>query len=343
MDIGSLKRLFFTLAIGFSGSIAATYAGLPAAALVGAIVTVSIASLLRLTTEIPLKLRNIGFTIIGCSLGSGITKEALSQSAQWPFSLLVLGIAVFLILFVCSWVLSRFFSQTVETALLATSPGALAYSLALAASGIGEIRSIIVIQNIRLLAVTTFLPFILDNFGFEPGHTATPVSMGLGASIIVIFIAFLVGVSISRWRIPTSFLLTGMFISGMGHYLGLVIGRPSSGIIFIGFAITGSMVGARFSSIPHADLKRLLLASFSVVIISGVLALGFAVPVAKILNLPFGQVFVAYAPGGVEAMAAMAIALGYDPAFVATHHLFRIILLFFILPIGLKLIGKFKQ
>lgn len=343
MNTFSTGPLFLTLAIGFSGSIAASYADLPAAALVGAILAVSIASMFRLTVDIPLRLRNVAFTIIGCSLGSSITKEALSQTGQWPLSLFVLGVAVLVTMLTCSWVLSRFFSQTVETAMLATSPGALIYSLALAAGGMGDIRAIIVIQNIRLLVVTTLLPFILDNFGFEPGHTDIPVAAGGTGSILVILVAFVAGVSVSRWKIPASFLLAGMLVSGVGHFMGVVTGRPPNSIIFIGFAVTGSMVGARFSSIPRHDLQRLLLASLSAVLISGALSLVFAIPVAQMLDIPFGQVFVAFAPGGVEAMAAMALALGYDPAYVATHHLFRIILLFFLLPVGVKILKKIRK
>ena len=342
MKIKSLGPLLLTLTIGVCGSIAATKANLPAAALVGAILAVSLGSMFRITVDIPLGLRNIAFAIIGCSLGSGITKEALSQTGQWPFSLVVLGVAVFLTMLTCSWVLSRFFSQTVETAMLATSPGALAYSLALAAGGMGDIQAIIVIQNIRLLAVTTLLPFILDNFGFEMGHTGTQAAIGGTGSVVVILIAILVGLSVSRWKIPASFLIIGMLVSGIGHYMGLVIGRPPNAIIFAGFAVTGAMVGARFSSIPLSDLKRLLLASLSAVLISGLFSIMFAFPVARFLDVPFGQVFVAFAPGGVEAMAAMALALGYDPAYVATHHLFRILLLFFLLPMGVKILKKMK-
>lgn len=343
VNIVSLRPLFLTLAIGFTGSIAASYANFPAAALVGAILAVSTASMFRLTVEIPSRLRNIAFAVIGCSLGSGITREALSQTSQWPFSLFALGVAVILMMIVCSWVLHRFFSQTAESALLSTSPGAFAYSLALAATGIGDIRSIVVIQNIRLLMVTTLLPFVLDTFGFEPGHaTALAVTGGTG-SVIVIFVALAVGIGVSRWKIPASFLLAGMLVSGVGHYLGVVIGRPPDNIIFAGFAVTGSMVGARFSSIPLHDLKRLLLASLSIGLISGMVSVIFAIPVARILNIPFGQVFVAFAPGGVEAMAAMAIALGYDPAYVATHHLFRIFLLLFLLPVSINLVRKRRK
>jgi len=73
------------------------------------------------------------------------------------------------------------------------------------------------------------------------------------------------------------------------------------------------------------------------VLLSSVIAALFAGGVAQLTGLPFGQVWVAYAPGGVEAMAAMALALGYDPAFIATHHLSRIVLLLFSLSLLLRL------
>jgi uncharacterized membrane protein AbrB (regulator of aidB expression) len=49
---------------------------------------------------------------------------------------------------------------------------------------------------------------------------------------------------------------------------------------------------------------------------------------------------VAFAPGGVEAMAAMALSMDYDPAFVATHHVFRLLFLMALLPL---LLGRSKK
>ena len=43
------------------------------------------------------------------------------------------------------------------------------------------------------------------------------------------------------------------------------------------------------------------------------------------MGLPFGQVWLAYAPGGIEAMAIMAFALHLDAAFVGAHHVLRIL------------------
>jgi membrane AbrB-like protein len=336
----SFRSLLLTLSIGFAGAATATLAGLPAAPLVGASIAVSIAALCRLSVGIPDLVRNFAFAIIGCSLGSGITRDAMAQAISWPISLFFLGIAIAVIIVVGSWVLARFYAMSAETAVLSTVPGVIAYVLAIAAGGIGDIRSILVIQNIRLVLVTTMLPFILSSMGFEPGQVHAPLSGSYTGSLVVILIALGIGIAVRKWRIPASFLLAGMVVSGIGHYLDLVTGRPPYPLIFFGFTITGSMVGARFSAIPLGDLKRLVGASLVSVLVTMLLAVGFAYPVALLLDIPFGQIFVAYAPGGVEAMAAMAIALGYDPAFIATHHLFRILLLFLIVPLCVKVVRR---
>jgi len=336
----SYKKLALTLIIGLVGASAATYLGVPAAALIGASLAVSVASLCGVTENIPLGLRNVAFAVIGCSLGSGFTSEVLEQAAQWLFSLAMLGVAVFAIVFVCSLILARFFNQSVETSVLATSPGALAYSLALAADGLGDIRSVTVIQNVRILLVTTTLPLLLGHLGLATGHGGHRMISGGLDTLVIIPIAFLLGLLVDRWKVPAAFLMAGMLVSGVAHYLGLVVGRPPAPVLFVGFSITGSMIGARFSSIPLTDLRRLLIASISTFMSSTLIAVGFSYLVARVIELPFGQVFIAFAPGGVEAMAVMAISLGYDPAYVATHHLFRIVLLLFTLSFTFGVVRK---
>ena len=61
-----------------------------------------------------------------------------------------------------------------------------------------------------------------------------------------------------------------------------------------------------------------------------------AAPVSLGLDMPFGQVWVAFAPGGVEGMAAMALALDFDPAYVAAHHLLRLLALALVLPLLMR-------
>lgn len=332
----SFKSLAITLLLGFLGALIATWVGLPAAPLVGASLLVSFASFFKVTTEVPLGLRNAAFSIIGCSLGSGITKEALAQSLNWPTSLLALAVAVFLIILIGSRFLTRFFALSPETAVLATAPGAISYILAYAANGYGDIRAIIVIQNIRLVVVATLLPFLITHIGFTPVHTGVPDISSFPASFTVIAIALILGRIMMRWEIPASYLLAGMLISGLGHYSDLVSGRSPYLLLFLGFTIIGTIVGTRFASITCSDFRQQLLSSICIVIVAGGLAAIFAYAVSACLKISYGQMFVAFAPGGIEAMAAITLALGYDPAFVTIHHLFRTLLLFVFVPFFIK-------
>lgn len=338
----SAMQVAITLTIGTVGAVIAWKAGLPAAALIGATLAVSAVSFCRLPTRVPIWLRNMAFAAIGCSLGSGINTDFLELAVKWPVSLTGLVIVMAAILLSGSWVLTAFFGQSKTTAILAASPGALTYSLAIAATGVGDASAIIVIQSIRLLSITTGLPLVLDllDLPHGSGGASGQGSITLVATAGLFLLTLLVGYLLNRRRLPAAYLIAGVLISGLFHYLGVVSGRPQSGFLLTGFVITGSVIGARFTTIPLADIKRLVSAALTVVVVSSAVAALFAVLAAQLLRLPFGQVWVAYAPGGVEAMAAMALSLGYDSAFVATHHLFRIILLLFILPLLLRVFNK---
>ncbi len=338
----SLLRVIVTLVIGTAGALLAHQAGLPAAALIGSTLAVSVVSFCRLPTSVPPWLRNMAFAAIGCSLGSGVNTDFLELAVKWPLSLSGLVLVMGSVLFASSWVLTSFFGQSKVTSILAASPGALSYSLAIAATGVGDARAIIVIQSIRLLSITTGLPLILDLMDLQhgSGDGSGQGSIPLAATAGLFLLTLLFGFLLNNRRLPAAYLIAGVLVSGVLHYLGVVAGRPQTGFLWIGFVITGAVIGARFTTIPLADIKRLVGGALAVVVVSSGLAAFFAVLAAKILHLPFGQLWVSYAPGGVEAMAAMALSLGYDSAFVATHHLFRIILLLFILPVLLRLFRK---
>lgn len=337
------SKTLFTLVIGFAGAGLATWAGLPAGALLGSSLIVFLVSFCNITNTIPAGFRTVAFAIIGCSLGSGLTKKFADQAMHWPLSLFLLSVTVVVIMVFCSWILVRFFNQSAETAILSTAPGALAYTLSITAEGVGDVRSIVIIQSIRVLGLIIVLPLILAQFSgniFNSTGAAAPESMELLRFGIIFLITLCVGRFLEKFKLPAAYLLTGTVISGIAHMSSLVSGRPSAAILFIGFAITGSVVGSRFSRISMREMRRLLKVSLIIFFFSSAISALFAQITSVVLSLPFGQVFVAYAPGGIEAMAAMALSLGYDPAFVAGHHLYRLGLLFVLIPSLLKLSRK---
>ncbi|MEO1000067.1 MAG: AbrB family transcriptional regulator, partial [Pseudomonadota bacterium] len=281
----------------------------------------------------------LAFTVIGVSLGTGITPEFVGDLASWPVSLAALCATVLVIMAATTLLLTRVFAQDLGTAILGTAPGALSYTLALAAEGRGRLETVLVLQTLRLVLLILGLPLILDAAGLAGGPAggagaAAPMSYLAAAGLTAGALAL--GWLMNRARVPGAYLFAGMGVSGLAHGAAIVPGALPPAVIFAAFAVTGAVVGARFAGIGRAALRRLAGMAMIVILTGSVIAAASAALIAGALGLDFGLVWVAFAPGGIEAMAAMALALGYDPAFVATHHLVRILFIILVLPLLLR-------
>jgi membrane AbrB-like protein len=142
-----------------------------------------------------------------------------------------------------------------------------------------------------------------------------------------------------RARLPAACMLAGMALSGILHGAGIIEGLLPAPLVFSGFIVTGASVGARFSGIPKSELRQYAVAAVAIVTAAGIISAIFAAITARAIDVPFIQAWVAFAPGGIETMAAMALALGLDPGYVASHHVARILFLIAILPLVLRLAG----
>ena len=69
------------------------------------------------------------------------------------------------------------------------------------------------------------------------------------------------------------------------------------------------------------------------VIISAILA-------GYIVDKNFFTLLLSYCPGGIYEVAVIAIAFDLDPEFVSFHHIIRLLMILFIVPVILKLINK---
>jgi uncharacterized membrane protein AbrB (regulator of aidB expression) len=56
--------------------------------------------------------------------------------------------------------------------------------------------------------------------------------------------------------------------------------------------------------------------------------------------MSFGQIWLGLSPGGLEGMGALGIALGFDTAFIAAHHVSRLMFLTFAIPVVTMLVRE---
>jgi uncharacterized protein len=96
--------------------------------------------------------------------------------------------------------------------------------------------------------------------------------------------------------------------------------------------LLGAFIGLRFSGTDLRLLREAALPSLASFVIATALSASVAYSVSRGLDLPLGQVLVAFAPGGLEAMTILAFVLGVDPAYVGVHQLARFLGLSLLLP-----------
>ncbi|MCV6597550.1 MAG: AbrB family transcriptional regulator [Mangrovicoccus sp.] len=331
------RALAVTLVLGALGAGVFSLIGFPVAPLTGAAVAVSLAGLAGVALALPDWLRNLTFLTLGINIGSSVTPELLTTAAQWPGSFAVLALTLVASMLICRRVLQRLFGFERGMAALCSAPGHLSYVLSLAADTGRDLAVLSIAQSTRVLVLTLIVPpLIAGVFGATGAQVLPEALMSWPHALALYALAAALAIVMIRLRIPAAYLLAAMVISALGHLGELAPGRLPSWASTSALVVMGALIGTRFHATNRAQLIQGFLAGLVVTSITlGIAVLG-ALGVMAWFDLPLSLVLVAFAPGGVEAMAAIALQLGLDPPFVAGHHVMRLMILSLLLPLLMR-------
>lgn len=312
--------------------------GLPAPWISGALLAVAGAALAGVRVGMTKWLRQLAFIALGFSMGTSVTPEILAQLVLWPGSLLFLAVSVVATSVVLSAYLRLAHRWDPATAGFSAVPGAFSYLLAVAVRSHADVPRVAVTQLIRLLVLAALLPPLLTALETSPVTVPAgpPTQAGPLELLAALAACGLIGAACERLGVPAGALLGTMIASATLHGAGISDARIPSSLLVPGFVITGTFIGARFYGVGLRLILTTLVAGLATVMLGLVISGGFALSAAALLDLPFGQLWLAYAPGGVEVMAIMALALDLDPAFVGVHHALRFMALSIAIPIWLR-------
>jgi hypothetical protein len=321
------------VAIAFGGGAVFAAIGVPAPWVSGSMIAVAIAAaIFRLPDMLPV-MRDVAMVAAGIAMGVGVTPETLRIMAKFPLSFAALALAIV----ACTWLAARFLERAAgwnrTDALLASVPGALSVVYLVAAEKRADIVAIAVVQNLRLLALVALLPTFVTVF--EAHHLPHVVESPISPRdlLIVGLAGLLVGSLFERVGMPAGLLaggaLAGMLLAGPGW----IDGRVPEPIAIAGYVLIGVFTGLRMGMIDRRNLVRHFGAGMAALAISIGVALIVASAVSLGLGIRFGSSVLAFAPGGVEAMALLSLSLGLDPLFVTAHHLLRFISIGVLLPV----------
>jgi membrane AbrB-like protein len=339
-----LRRLAETLAIGAVGGAALGLARFPAGWLSGAIIAVAIAALARRPVRVPMVLGQAANIVLGISLGASVTPDSVARMASWPASLAVLALAMACGSAAVVFYLHKVHDWDVLSALFASSPGGLSQALALAAETGSDLRSVAMVQAMRVLVLSAGLPLCFAAFGITGSRPMLNAAVATAASmeeLALLVVAATLGALVAyRLRLPGGLLVGAMAVSGVLHATGLVkVNLPLPAAI-VAFVVMGSIIGARFAGTDIWLLRRLTVVGLGALAVGTAVASVFAVAASVLLSLPIGDVVMAFAPGALEAMTTLAFALNLDPAYVGTHHIARLIFVSLVVPVVVHAIRR---
>lgn len=331
--------VLLTLVIAAAGGGVATLAGLPAGWLMGGALAVTIAAMAGAPILMPNGLRNVVFVLIGMSMGASVAPDSLSLLASWPISLAALALELVVIVASTGWMLTRVFKLDAGTAYLSSFPGHLSFVMGIAATGVGNPRQIVIIQVIRILMLTIAVPI---GAVFLPiDHFAPSVANAFLSPLQLAVLALgcvATGLLFVAIKVPAGLVLGAMGAATAAKLGGLYTEAMPTHLVTGIFILTGALIGSRFVGITRAEFmvaaKGGLIATAMTVSIVTLMALG----VAQLVDMPFGQIWLGLSPGALEGMGALGIALGYDTAFIAAHHVIRLLMLSFAIPAVVMLI-----
>ncbi|RXH20788.1 AbrB family transcriptional regulator [Bradyrhizobium guangzhouense] len=331
-----------TLIIGAAGGLAFLALGLPGGLISGSMITVGIAAIAGRQLSVPPLLTQTVLVLLGISLGSVVSRHLIQQVSAYPLTIGLLALATFCSTFGSSYYLQRVHGWDRTSAFLAGSPGALSQITILAVERGADLPGIAVVQTMRVIILTAALPMVLAIAGLAPSASpsltatiASPLDLLelVGASLAASLVLRLI-------RFPASWMFGAMIASSVLHGAGWVDGGLPNWVRGVSLVGIGALIGSRFSRMRIKTLAghiNAALGSFAVAIAVSAIFVGI---VALTTQVKFSDVVVAFAPGAMDAMLALALTLHIDPIFVGAHHLSRFVFVMIATPGIVHLFGR---
>ena len=325
------------MAIAFAGAGLFASIGAPAPWLAGAMLATALAALMGLPLILPIPVRNAGFVILGLQIGASFTPESLASVAQWPVSLAILVLTMAVLVAAGQQLLTRAFGWDRTTAYFACMPGALSLALAMAEDYGADVRRVATVQSMRLFLLIALLPFVAVEISGESlptlavGTTTTPL-----VTVVLLSVGAGAGYLFHRLGAPAGFMLGAMSANACLHLFEIAEGGVPAFLVIPAFVMLGTMVGVRFREITLKLLANIAAAGLASFVLALTIAATGAVLAATVTDIPVMATVLAFAPGGLEVMTILALALGVNPAFVATHQIIRYLSLVMSMPLATK-------
>ncbi len=341
-DRATILSTLETLVIGSAGGLLFLWAALPGGLISGAMFAVGGAALAGRPLAMPPILTQTVLVLLGITLGSLVSRQLIQHMSSYPLTIGLLALATFCSTFGSSLYLQRFHGWDQTSALLAGSPGALSQIVILAAEKGADVAGIAMVQTMRVIILTAALPLLLAVTGIASSAPPSIASVIASPLELAALIAASVGMALvlRLLKFPASWMFGAMLASSVLHGTEMIEGGLPPWMRGVALVGIGAVIGTRFARMKASTMLSHVnagLGSFAVAIVISAI---FVAIIAATTHVRLADVVVAFAPGAMDAMLALALTLHIDPIFVGAHHLSRFVFVSITTPGIIHLFGR---
>lgn len=305
-------------------------ARLPAAVLLGAMVSGIAVAASGGAVRIPRSALFFAQSVVGCLIGRSISPDTLHDIVKsWPlFVLMVLSVSV--VSSLLGWLLAKTGALPGSTAIWGTSPGA-ALVMTLMSEGYGaDSRLVAFMQYLRVLMVTLAATLVTGIWG-EPllakavtvAAAASFDTWAFGETLAIIAVGASLGMLI---RLPAGPILFPMVVGAVLNITGMVRIELPWWLLYAAYTVVGWGIGLRFTRqiVRHAlgAFPKIAATLLAMIAICG----GFAVFFGIAIGIDPLTAYLATSPGGMDSIAIIASSTGGNMSFVMAVQTTRFIL-----------------
>ena len=191
--------------------------------------------------------------------------------------------------------------------------------------------------------VITLFPFFVVNFSPTEAMTVEKfnyMDQNHLDLIILLIVSVILIYIFDKIKVPAPLLAGPLVASGILQITEFASYKlPDQSINFC-LLILGASVGCRFADKSLHEVIKNTAHSFVATALLIVLGIIAAIAAGYFVENNFLTLLLSYCPGGIYEVAVIAIAFDLDPNFVAFHHIIRLLIILFIIPVILRIINK---
>ena len=344
----NFKKIFsvkfvIVIAISIPSALIAEFFNLPLAWFLGPMLGTSVGALMGLKIIIPRIVLSSILILLGLYIGNYIDKNLFSQIHEWAFTSLIMFAYIILSILVVSIYLQKFSKYEKKTSIFSAAPGALGPLMILAEDQKTDLSHVATSHLIRLIIIVTVFPFFVNSYyDADLGEFVqeTLKNQNISNLLILIIFSIILILIFDRFKVPAALLTGTLVASGLLQITEIASYQISPKIVDYCLLILGASVGCRFADKTFNEVAKNAFHSFIATFLLVLLGVIAAFAASLIIDKNFFTLLLSYCPGGIYEVAVIAIFFNLDPEFVSFHHIIRLLMILFIVPVILRFLQK---